>query len=162
TGIECFYRAAVQRDPDRQAELVLRANVLLAAYEQWRLEPVVQVALDPVARHLVEFVGSNPHHPHHEEPRVVVRRDGPPWPFRHRSPFIQWYADIYGTFLTREIMAWEGPIDGTVRPLYLGRGLPDPPQHAPLFPPDLIDLTDPATETLVAVFDHSNNCPEGR
>ena len=54
-GIEAYFLASRERDERVKARLVLTGNVRLAAYEQWRLQPIVDIALDPMARHLVKF-----------------------------------------------------------------------------------------------------------
>jgi hypothetical protein len=56
SGMECYYRAKTATDPVTQAELVLRGNLLLAAYEQWRADAMLKVALDPFPGHFLRVV----------------------------------------------------------------------------------------------------------
>ncbi|MCU1430668.1 MAG: hypothetical protein JWL83_4668 [Actinomycetia bacterium] len=159
-GVDCYYRATREQNAKQQAELVLRGNLRLAQYEQWRLQPVIQIALDPVAKHLVEFVDSNPHEP--REAQVILKRRGTQWAFRHRSAFIQWATEHYEEFMTTHVFAWEGPIRGPLAPLYLGRGLADNPGGRPLYPWPLDHIDDLDTATLVREFDRSNGTYKGR
>ena len=159
-GIESYFLASGKPTLRSSARLMLRGNVLLAAYEQWRLEPIVDIALDPVAKHLVEFVGTNMHLDA-TEPQAILRRRGTPWAFRHQSPVVEWFSQRYAWFLTSYIMAWQGPDEERTRTLFLGRGLPDPKDGTPLYPPYLDDTRDPNT-LIVSVFDHSGGSSRGR
>ncbi len=151
-GLESYFLASLEKDPDKRARLVLRGNVLLAAYEQWRLEPVVQVALDPMARHIVKFKNTNPH-TDDGQPTAVLRRRGTPWAFRHRNPMAQWVSERYGDFVTRHVMAWEGQVDGQMQNLYLGAGVPEVAKGSQSTAvPDAND----ADMLIVATFDRSH------
>ena len=86
---------------------MLRGNVLLAAYEQWRLQPTVEIALDPVARHLVKFHDTNLHCEDFEGPTATVRRRGTPWALRHRDPLVEWASQRYAEFVTTHILGLE-------------------------------------------------------
>ncbi len=124
-GIEAYYLASRERDERVKARLVLTGNVRLAAYEQWRLQPIVDIALDPMARHLVKFRNTNRHkHGNDDKPTAVLRHRGTPWAFRHRSPMTQWVSERYADYLTQHVMAWEGEVDGERRTLFLGAGVP--------------------------------------
>jgi hypothetical protein len=158
-GIGAYWHAAHEPDLDKKADLVLSGNLWLAAYEQWRLQPIVQIALDPVARHLVRFHGANPHDD--DEPNVILRRRGTPFAFRHHSPIVQWAAEQYETFLTKQVMAWEGPINGELDSLFLGQGVPKPAPGQSPFPLGLEDIANSDTSKLVSIFDHSHGTREG-
>ncbi len=160
-GIEAYFLAMQETDAGEQARLVLRGTVLLAAYEQWRLEPIVQIAIDPFATRLVTFENTNMHLDR-GEPRAVLRRRGTTWALRHRSPVIEWISNVYGTLLTCHFMAWEGPIRGDRRSLFLGRALPDPPDSGRLYPEMLDDRLHPDTLKIVSVFDQSGGTQAGR
>jgi hypothetical protein len=160
-GIEAYFRAMQEPDPDEQARLVLRGTVMLAAYEQWRLEPIVQIAIDPFATYLVKFEHTNMHLDQ-DEPQAVLRRKGTPWALRHSSPIVEWMCDAYGTLLTSNVMAWEGPVRGNHQSLFLGRALPDPPPGERLVPERLDDTLHPDTLKIVSVFDQSGGTREGR
>ena len=47
-GMESYYDAMFETDMRRQAELVLRGNILLADYEQQRVDPIVRSAVELV------------------------------------------------------------------------------------------------------------------
>jgi hypothetical protein len=158
-GIESYFLAINTTDPAAQARLVLRGNVMLAVYEQWRLQPIVQIALDPVAKHLVKFRGTNLHEDA-AEPRAILRRRGTPFALTHQWPVNQWLADSYASLLTRYVMAWEGPVRGLDGSLFLGRGVPEV-EGEPRFPDALVDASDPNL-LVVQTFDHSNGSASGR
>ena len=145
-GIESYFLAMFEPDPDARSRLVLRGNVLLAAYEQWRLQPIVALSLDPIAKNLITFADTDLHSDNNG-PRAILRRAGTPWAFRHRSPVHQWAMEHYQTFMTQHVMAWQGPITGEDGALFFGRGLPEPPRYSA----NLDDPTDPNT-LIVKVF----------
>lgn len=160
-GIEAYFLALQEKDPGAQARLVLRGTVLLAAYEQWRLEPIVRIALDPFSNHLVTFENTNMHRDR-GEPQAVLKGRGTPWALRHSSPVVEWISDLYGSLLTSHVMAWEGPIEGSPRSLFLGQSLPDPPDGGRLYPEALDDQLHADTLRILNVFDQSGGAQEGR
>ncbi len=155
-GIEAYFLAMSESDPGAQSRLVLRGNVMLAAYEQWRLQPIVALALDPIAKNLVEFADSDMHSDN-DGPRAVLKRARTPWAFRHRSALGQFAMERYQSFMTRHVMAWQGPITPD-RTLLFGRGIPDWNGRAEA---EALDSNDPNTRIL-EVFDRSGGTPEGR
>ena len=70
-GLESYYEAMFETDVRRQAELVLRGNILLADYEQQRVDPIVRCALSLFPSRLLEDDAD-------EGPLLVVR-DKKPW-----------------------------------------------------------------------------------
>lgn len=160
-GIEAYFLAMQEHDAGEQARLVLRGNVMLAAYEQWRLEPIVQIAIDPFATYLVKFENTSMHLDRNEA-QAVLRRSGTPWALAHSSPVVAWISDMYGQLLTSHVMAWEGPIKGDHRSLFLGRAIPDPPKGERLYPEHLDHRVYPETLKVVSVFDQSGGTQRGR
>ncbi len=157
-GIESYFLAMSERDPVRQSRLVLRGNVMLAAYEQWRLQPIVALALDPIAKTLVRFADTDMHSDN-EGPRAILRRAGTPWAFRHRSAAGQFAMERYQHFMTRHVMAWQGPLN-SIGALSFGQGIPYPSDgdgHVGLDD----DPNDPTT-LILRVFDRSGGQVEGR
>jgi hypothetical protein len=148
-GIDCYVAASLEADPAARADLVLRGNILLAAYEQWRLSPILKVAMDPVAKHLVEFrVEADADGA--EIPVAVLKRDGTLFSLRHRSPLRQWYAERYAEGFTRSVLAWEGPVPGpAVAPVFLAK--PVPASAVPS--PDPVQQ--PTTKNLVRMFNRA-------
>ncbi len=160
-GIEAYFLAILEPDPGRRSRLVLRGNVMLAAYEQWRLQPIVALALDPIAKTLVGFADTDMHSDQNG-PRAVLRRAGTPWAFRHRNAIGQFAMERYQHFMTHHVMAWEGPItpSGT---LSFGRGIPDTFDSGVDGPiaRAIDDLTDPNL-AILKVFDRSDGKAAGR
>jgi len=154
-GLESYFRAMRCTDPAQRSQLVLRGNILLAAYEQWRVDPILQIALDPFAKHLVEFRSTNPHHQGApgDYPRAVLRNAGTPWALRHQSSVQRWIADVYASILTRYFMAVEVPLnDLSPKLVLLGRGVPEEHAYGAFGPQRRFD--DELTK-LVAIFDHN-------
>ena len=156
-GLECYFRAMrSEADPTRQAQLVLHGNILLAAYEQWRVDPILQVALDPFAKHLVEFRSADPHGQHApgDTPRAVLRRQDTPWALRHQSALMRWIADVYAGLLTQHVMTLDVPIDdhgdGSI---LLGRGVDRDNAHEALSQRRRVD--DSELTKLIGIYDHN-------
>jgi hypothetical protein len=154
-GLEAYFLASLESDEQEKARLVLRGNVQLAAYEQWRLEPIVEIALDPLARNLVEFRDANPHTP--EEPKAILRHRGTPWAFRQRNPLLEWVSERYGDFITQRVMAWEGQYGGKMQNLFLGAGVPAVPEGLPSSTAS--DGARSANDLVMATFDRSHGNP---
>jgi hypothetical protein len=157
-GLESYFRAMTPDiDPELQSHWVLRGNVLLAAYEQWRLDPIIRIALDPFAKHLVEFRSLDPHREHHapgDYPHAVLRRRGTQWAGRHQSSIRRWIADQYAAVLTRHWMSLEIPIkDGACECVVVGKGVPLSEANAAF--PRQRRLDDPDLLKLIAIYDHN-------
>jgi hypothetical protein len=158
-GLECYFRAMrCGADAARQSQYVLHGNILLAAYEQWRVDPILQVALDPLAKHLVEFRSTDPHGTHApgDYPRPVVRGLGTQWALRHHTSVARWIADLYSGVLTKNFMTLDVPINDRGRTsILLGRGIssddvPDELGHQRR-------LDDSELTKLIAVYDHNTD-----
>jgi hypothetical protein len=108
-GLELLYHARFEEDPRRKAQLIWASNVSLAAYEQLRLQPVLENAMHAAPNWLMDV------------PRTMVRArrstDQPPsrgraWALRHSD-----------RLMTRRVMRlWVGPAR-----LRVGYPLPSPP-----------------------------------
>jgi hypothetical protein len=144
-------------DPTSQAQHVLRGNILLAAYEQWRLDPIIRIALDPLAKHLVEFRAVDIHGEDHapgDYPRAVLRRKGTQWAARHQSSIGRWVADQYAASLTRHWMTLTIPIDSReCECVVVGKGIPGEVANAAF--PRMRRVDDPDLMKLISVYDHN-------
>jgi hypothetical protein len=160
-GLESYLRAAITDDPAEKMRWVLRGNVLLAAYEQWRLQPIVDIALDPAAGHLVSFEGTDLHSRDGHPPRAVLRRRGTAWALRHRSPLVEWLTELYAAQLTTRVMAWQGKLSSDEGSVFLGRGLADVPPGEERFPAALRNLNRPEL-LVVQTFDRSDGSRPSR
>jgi hypothetical protein len=118
------YLDAIRDVDGRRSDHILHGNVLLAVYEQWRLDPILRLALDPVAKSLVEFRNKVPRHDDGAEPpQAVLRRGGTRWALRHQSSIRRWIADQYGQYLTQVWLTYEAPLESeAVTPLVVGKG----------------------------------------
>ena len=154
-GLEAYLLASRAPAKETKADLVLRGNILLAAYEQWRLSPVLKLALDPIAKHLVEFRDASSAKPG-EPVEAVVKRAGTPWSYRHRSPVVQWCAEQYAALLTRSILAWDAPVPGPdIAPVFLGQPVPDAGSDP------LQRITDERARHLFELYDRSTESELG-
>src|SRR5262249_39606731 len=95
-GLECLYRAKYANSDNEKAELVLRGNVLLGAYEQWRVDPMLRVALDPLPGRFLRVVQANPHAP----VELSLPEAGTTWALRHHSPILRALATQFAAAMT--------------------------------------------------------------
>lgn len=141
----------------RKSELVLRGNVMLAVYEQWRLDPILKIALDPVARNFVEFQSASPHAPA-DRTKAVLKRRGTPYALRRRSQMGQWLADQYGQVITRWWLAYEAPIASKrIQLLLVGE---DIDVDEPAFPGNR-RLRDSELLKILSIFDRDRRLGSG-
>jgi hypothetical protein len=153
TGMDAYFRASRTTDPMKRAQLVLRGNVYLAAYEQWRVDPMLRLALDPLASRLVEFCAMNPHAAPGDRPHAVLRHSGTRWALVHQSFVGRWIASTYASLMTRFVLTLDAPFrSDAVNALPLGRGLPMIGDGTRFRPP-LSVLTDPDTRQLMSLYD---------
>jgi hypothetical protein len=157
-GLENYFRAmAPGISAEEQGRRVLRGNIYLAAYEQWRLDPIIRIALDPFAKHLVEFRALDPHREHHaagDYPHAVWRRRGTKWADRHESSIRRWISDQYAAYLTKNWMSLEIPINDTSPEcVVVGKGIHH--NHANGAFPRMRRLDDPELFKLLAIYDHN-------
>ncbi len=121
-GFEAYYHARYEPDVRRRGELVLLGNILLADYEQRRVDPIVRSALSLFPSRLLN---DDP-----DDPELLTVRDAKPWALQDKGRFRTWIDDTYGRIVTRWRMAIVLPAG---RPLVLhseyvrvGLGLPKP------------------------------------
>jgi hypothetical protein len=158
-GLECYHRARFA-DQDAKVELLYAGNVLLVAYEQWRLRIMLQLALDPAADHLVKLrSGQGGAHPDNLA-FAKMRRTRRGWEYRHSSDMLQWFVGQGSALATKYVMTIDAPI-GQENPwsLSLGLGLDkgfktDPKKPLP-FAEELATLDDPEIDALYHHFDLS-------
>jgi hypothetical protein len=162
-GLECYFNATNPRisEADR-GQYVLRGNILLACYEQWRLDPVLKIALDPFAKHLVEFraaaVDTNGEAPAPGDyPVAYLRRRGTRWALQHESALRRWLIEKYAGILTRHWMTLNVPIDDAhnLTAIVLGKGVPDETANAAYRRQRRLEDHD--LTKLVAIYDHNPN-----
>jgi ER-bound oxygenase mpaB/B'/Rubber oxygenase, catalytic domain len=156
SGLESYYRARYAADRKEKAELVLRGNVLLGAYEQWRLEPLLKVALEPFRGRFVRVIQADPHAPD----TLSFPDAGTPWALRHRASALRIISALFGGFVTRWVMALDAPLFAwVIRPIRPGHGIPRP-AGVSLHPPALQTLGADMS-TLFGEYDRSGGSPEG-
>jgi ER-bound oxygenase mpaB/B'/Rubber oxygenase, catalytic domain len=147
-GLDCLYQASNARNDVDKAELVLRGNVLLAAYEQKRADQLLKIALDPRPGDLVRAVQADPH-----LRQLSLGNAKTPWLRRA-------LAAAFGAAMTRWVMALDVPFFAwTIRPVRLGYGIPRPPVGTRYYPPALETLR-PDLAALLEKYDQSGGKPE--
>jgi hypothetical protein len=157
TGLDCYYRASDARDEKVKAELVLKGNVLLGAYEQERADPMLKVALEPFPGRFVRVVRPVPHVP----ASLSLPPYRAPWSLQHSSRFLREFSESFGALMTRRVMALGAPLFvPKIRPLGLGRGIPAPDDGPPRYPDALETLTDPDLSAIVQEHDRTSGAPE--
>ena len=162
-GIECyFYATNPHLEEAERGQYVLRGNILLACYEQWRLDPVLKIALDPWAKHLVEFRAArgdaNGEAPAPGDyPVAYLKRRGTRWALQHESALRRWLIERYAGMLTRHWMTLNVPIDDVhnLTAIVLGKGVPDETANAAYRRQRRLDDHD--LTKLVAIYDHNPN-----
>jgi hypothetical protein len=151
-GFKAYYEAIDERDPHRQAELVLRANMLLADYEQRRVDPIVRSALSLFPSRLLN---DDP-----DDPELVTVRDKKPWALQEKGRIRSWIDATYARFVTKWRMAIVLPastVRGTGSELIrVGWGLPKPAPGEPLYPARLHTLRDPAVVDVWNRYDRGH------
>jgi hypothetical protein len=144
-------RVAAQRNGETDAgrkwvaQLILRGNLLIAAYEQHRVDQLLKYPVDDFAsdffleRSGVEAVEVNGGGRWRQRVANRARRE------------LLHLPEIWGRFFTDQIMVlWAG--DELLR---LGRDLPIPPGAATFLPDELDDIEDAWLATLLRRYDHS-------
>ena len=159
-GVFAYYKASRTNDAHEKAELVLRGNILIGAYEQWRVDSFFEVALDFNPGALVKDLRAGPH----DAPgtrQVGVRHAGTRRAMRHQWAALDWMSDAYAAFLTRFVMTWDAPLfSAKPTALRLGSDVPRVRRSAlDVNNPargvyDLSEL-DPALARLFSTFDRS-------
>jgi len=136
-GFAAYFDAILEPDAKRRAELVLRGNILLADYEQRRVDPIVRAALSLFPSRLLN---DDP-----DDPELLTIRDKKPWALQDTGRIRTWIDETYGRFVTRWRMAIVLPA-GEPLPTHselirVGVGLPKPVKGAGLYGAQLADLS---------------------
>jgi len=152
-GVGAYYDAWWEPDPTRRAQSVLRGNILIGAYEQWRVDSFFEVALDFNPGALITELRVGKHDEVGTRP-VGVRYGGTRRALRHQWAMLNWMSDAYSAFLTRFVLTWDAPLLGA-RPtaLRLGSDIPSRRQSA-VYARNLEEL-DYETQKLFDTFDRS-------
>ena len=154
SGIEAYYKAWHENEPETKAQYILRGNILIGAYEQWRVDSFFEVALDFNPGALIKDIRID-HHEDVPQRLVGVRHAGTRKALRHQWAMIDWMADAYAAFLTRFILTWDAPLFGA-KPTALRLGADVPRgRRAAIKDYDLKDLG-PEVKSLFETFDRSN------
>jgi hypothetical protein len=150
-GLDCYYEATdAGSDTEEKAQLVLRGNVLLGAYEQRRADTMLKIALDPFPGSLIRAIQPDPHAPIQLSLGNAVR----PWPVRQ-------LATPFAEAMTRWVMALDAPLfSWTIRPLRLGLGIPEPVTGGSPDPVAVETLREP-TASVFGEYDRSDGTSEG-
>jgi hypothetical protein len=152
-GIRAYYDAWWEHDPVRKAQLVLLGNMLIGAYEQWRVDSFFEVALDFNPGTLIERLRIANHDALEIELNGIRRGEGRR-SFRQQRGMLNWMADAYAAFLTRCVLTWEAPLESrSPMALRLGCDLPSRRGALPQSP-DLQDLDDDV-QRIFDSFDRS-------
>jgi ER-bound oxygenase mpaB/B'/Rubber oxygenase, catalytic domain len=165
-ALEAYYRAScASADPVLQAQLVLLGNLLLGAYEQWRVDAYLEVALDLKPSGLVQPMRIDPHDEaghDHAQPFALLRA-GTPFALRHLSPVTAFLSDRYAWFLTRFSMTWDAPLTTDVpESRILGRDVGPLTPDGELWPPALRNLDRvPVAGKLFDSYDRSHGTGKG-
>jgi hypothetical protein len=160
-GMSAYYDAWVERDPTVRAQHVLRGNILIGAYEQWRVDSFFEVALDFNPGALITDLRIGKHDDVGTRP-VGVRYGGTRRALRHQWAMLNWMSDAYATFLTRFVMTWDAPLFGA-RPTALRLGCDIPSRRrAAVYSCNLEEeqLSDDVKK-LIARFDRSGGRLQG-
>ena len=156
-GMESYYDAMFETDMRRQAELVLRGNILLADYEQQRVDPIVRSALSLFPSRLLADDAD-------EGPLLVVR-DKKPWALTDTGVVCSAIDRTYSWIVTKWRMAIVLPAGASLRLqselIRVGSGLPRPRGNEPLYPSRLNTLQDPALIEIWAEHDRSGGTYRG-
>ena len=96
-GFGAYYAAIHEPDVRKQAELVLLGNILLADYEQQRVDPIVRSALSLFPSRLLN---DDP-----ADPELLTVRDKKPWALQDKGRVRTWIDATYARLVTRFRMA---------------------------------------------------------
>ena len=107
-GVSAYYDVWWAPTPERMAQCVLRGNILIGAYEQWRVDSFFEVALDFNPGALITDLRVGKHDDVGTRP-VGVRNAGTRRALRHQWALLNWMSDAYATFLTRFVLTWDAP-----------------------------------------------------
>jgi hypothetical protein len=110
-GMHAYYDAWWVDEPTLKAQKILKGNLLIGAYEQWRVDAFFEVALDFNPGALIDELRL----PEHGRDQMVeqllrVKHAGTRRALRHQWAMINWAADAYAAFLTRYVLTWDAPL----------------------------------------------------
>ncbi len=158
-GFGSYYEAWWETDPAQKAQHVLRGNILIGAYEQWRVDSFFEVALDFNPGSLVKDLRVDKHDAIGTH-LMGVRHTGTRRALRHQWAVFEWMSDAYAAFLTRFVLTWDAPLySGQPTALRLGCDLPACRRPAP-GTENVLEL-DPAVNRLFDAFDQSDGQIQG-
>lgn len=152
-GVAAYYDAWYERDPHKRAQHVLRGNILIGAYEQWRVDSYFEIALDFNPGALVKDLRLGPHDDIGIR-RLGVRRAGTRRALRHQWAMFDWMSDAYAAFLTQFVMTWDASLFGA-RPSALRLGCDVPARRRSAVFAHNLEKLDPDAARLFALFDRS-------
>ncbi len=157
-GIGEYFEAWWENDETKKAQRVLRGNILIGAYEQWRVDSFFEVALDFNPGALVKELRVD--HAHLGTTPVGVGHAGTRRALRHQWALLDWMADAYAAFLTRFILTFDAPLyDDHLTALRLGSNIPRR-DRTTTNAQGLGDI-DADTQRLFAEFDRSGGLIQG-
>lgn len=158
-GVAAYYDAWWETDATKQAQQVLRGNILIGAYEQWRVNSFFEVALDFNPGSLIKELRVTQHADLGSQP-VGVRHGGTRRALRHQWALLDWMSDAYAAFLTRFVLTWDAPIDSH-KPTALRLGCDVPGRLQPALNAQNLENLDPDLQRLFATFDRSGGQLQG-
>jgi hypothetical protein len=135
-GMASYFEAMRETDLHRQGELVLRGNILLADYEQQRVDPIVRSALSLFPSRLLDDDAA-------DGPLLKVR-EKKPWALQDTGVVQTTIDRVYSWFVTRWRMAIVLPAAVSLvqqsELIRVGRGLPKPRGGELLYPSPLTTI----------------------
>jgi hypothetical protein len=151
-GFESYYEAMYEDDPHRKAELVLRGNMLLADYEQRRVDPIVRSALSLFPSRLLN---DDP-----DDPELLTVREKKPWALQEKGRIRTFIDRTYARAVTRWRMAIVLPSGAVPRVrselIRVGTGLPRPAPGDALYGTRLHALRDPSVVEVWNRYDEAH------
>ncbi len=123
-GIQAYYDAWWESNDDKKAQLILRGNILIGAYEQWRVDSFFEVALDFNPGALIKELRTSDHSKLAQN-LVGIKHANTRRALRHQWAMLDWMADAYAAFLTQSVLTWDAPLyGGTPSAIRLGSDIP--------------------------------------
>jgi hypothetical protein len=151
-GFEAYYEAMHEPDRHLRAEHVLRANMLIADYEQRRVDMIVRSALSLFPSRLLN---DDP-----DDPARFTLGEKKPWALQDKGWLRTRIDDAYGRIVTRWRMAIVLPAGAPLalhtELIRVGVGLPKPKAGAALFPERLHTLRDPRVVEVWGRYDRAH------
>lgn len=138
-GMRQYFEALFIEDPKIRAEHILAGNILIAAYEQRRVDGYIAAALALFTKRAI---------------RALVRGDADQVKERAR----RWFTTPYARLMTHGIV-----LKTHTEQLRVARPLVPPPgDDAPLYPPELDPVATPLLQALLTRYDESDGMPYRR